>query len=144
MHSQFSNTLVKHVSRKRPSRTPGVKHHCTKKWSFPLRISSVNVTKSAGNWETGHQKMVIQDDVTGEASHTALLSLLIIFKCVWTLAITAWKCFLLKFASKQIFMHVKKLTPYWRKKVKLCLYSNTTSLKHNILYRYVGVIVLLP
>ena len=24
--------------------------HCTKKWSFPLRISSVTVTKSAGNW----------------------------------------------------------------------------------------------
>ena len=25
-----------------------------KKWSFPLRISSVNVTKSAGNWGFGH------------------------------------------------------------------------------------------
>ena len=25
-----------------------------KKWSFPLRISSVNVTKSAGNWVFGH------------------------------------------------------------------------------------------
>ena len=25
-------------------------NHCTKKWSFPLRISSVNVTKTAGNW----------------------------------------------------------------------------------------------
>ena len=25
-----------------------------KKWSFPLRISSVNATKSAGNWEFGH------------------------------------------------------------------------------------------
>ena len=23
--------------------------HCTKKWSFPLRFSSVNVTKSTGN-----------------------------------------------------------------------------------------------
>ena len=23
--------------------------HCAKKWSFPLRISSVNVTRSAGN-----------------------------------------------------------------------------------------------
>ena len=28
--------------------------HCTKKWSFPLRISSVNVTKSAGNCRLGH------------------------------------------------------------------------------------------
>ena len=28
--------------------------HCTKKWSFPLRISSVNVTKSAGNCGFGH------------------------------------------------------------------------------------------
>ena len=25
-----------------------------KKWSFPLRISSVNVTKSGGNWGSGH------------------------------------------------------------------------------------------
>ena len=25
-----------------------------KKWSFPLSISSVNVTKSAGNWGFGH------------------------------------------------------------------------------------------
>ena len=28
--------------------------HCTKKWNFPLRISSVNVTKSAGNRGFGH------------------------------------------------------------------------------------------
>ena len=28
--------------------------HCTKKWNFPLRISSVNVTKSAGNSGFGH------------------------------------------------------------------------------------------
>ena len=28
------------------------KKHCTKKWNFPLRISSVNVTKSAGDWYT--------------------------------------------------------------------------------------------
>ena len=26
--------------------------HCTNRWSFLLRISSVNVTKSAGNWKT--------------------------------------------------------------------------------------------
>ena len=28
--------------------------HCTKKWSFTLRISSVNVTKSAICWGFGH------------------------------------------------------------------------------------------
>ena len=28
--------------------------HFTKKWSFPLRIPSVNVTKSAGNCRFGH------------------------------------------------------------------------------------------
>ena len=28
--------------------------HKNKKWSFPLRISLVNVTKSAGNWGFGH------------------------------------------------------------------------------------------
>ena len=28
--------------------------HCTKKWSFPLRISSVNVTKSAVSYGFGH------------------------------------------------------------------------------------------
>ena len=27
-----------------------------KKWSFPLRISSVNVTKFAGNWHYWHWK----------------------------------------------------------------------------------------
>ena len=26
---------------------PVSRNHCTKKWSFPLRVSSVNVTKSA-------------------------------------------------------------------------------------------------
>ena len=31
-----------------------VDRHCTKKWRFPLRISSVNVTKSAGNCGFGH------------------------------------------------------------------------------------------
>ena len=29
-------------------------HSWHKKWSFPLRISSVNVTKSTGNCELGH------------------------------------------------------------------------------------------
>ena len=29
-------------------------YHCTKKWSFPLRNSSVHVTKSAGNCGFGH------------------------------------------------------------------------------------------
>ena len=28
--------------------------HCTKKWSFPLRISSVNVTKSTVSCGFGH------------------------------------------------------------------------------------------
>ena len=28
--------------------------HCTKKWSFPLRVSSLNVTKPAGNCGFGH------------------------------------------------------------------------------------------
>ena len=33
----------------------GLSHlHCTKKWSFTLRISSVNVIKSAGNYEFSH------------------------------------------------------------------------------------------
>ena len=29
-------------------------YHYTNKWSFPLRISSINVTKSAGNCEFSH------------------------------------------------------------------------------------------
>ena len=29
-------------------------HHCTKKWSFPLRIYLVNVIKSSGNCGFGH------------------------------------------------------------------------------------------
>ena len=34
-----------------PNTTPNqIKQNCTKKWSFPFRISSLNVTKSAGNW----------------------------------------------------------------------------------------------
>ena len=28
--------------------------HCTKKCSFPLRVSLVNLTKSAGNCQFGH------------------------------------------------------------------------------------------
>ena len=29
-------------------------NHCTKKWSFPLRIPSVNMTKSTVSGESGH------------------------------------------------------------------------------------------
>ena len=35
-------------------RKQGPKHSLHKKWSFPVRISSVNVTKSAGNCWFGH------------------------------------------------------------------------------------------
>ena len=28
--------------------------HCTKKWSLTLKISSVNITKSAGSWGFSH------------------------------------------------------------------------------------------
>ena len=31
-------------------------NHCTNKWSFLLRVSSVNVTKSAGNWRNPYWK----------------------------------------------------------------------------------------
>ena len=31
-----------------------VQHTLHKKWSFPLRVSSVNVAKFAGNCEFGH------------------------------------------------------------------------------------------
>ena len=36
------------------SKSQARRHHCTKKWSFPLRISSVNVTKSAVSCGFGH------------------------------------------------------------------------------------------
>ena len=34
--------------------------HSTKKWSFPLRVSSVNVTKSAGNWRNLLTKFLME------------------------------------------------------------------------------------
>ena len=51
----FSLSILIHFSKPTIWKTLNLLHALTaKKWSFPLRISSINVTKSAGNCRSGH------------------------------------------------------------------------------------------
>ena len=48
-----------------------------KKWSFPLRISSVNVTKSAGDWGFGHiTEEIVNEKGVGSSFYVPVIAVL--------------------------------------------------------------------
>ena len=59
--SLFFHSLFTFPTRKSPDNIRN--KHCTKKWGFRLRISSVNVTKSAGNWSHLLKKTLMENSI---------------------------------------------------------------------------------